>query len=364
MTKLQPERGFSAVPVFVLTMQIAFIYLWVMKKIIVLGVLLSIFISGCQLFKKDPQEAVTEGISKFVEVKKMKTELTVKGTIVAPAGETPSKVQFSFESIGSSDVSDEKTPQLDLAIKISAAMDGKEAVGEAQVRTLNDKVFFNVSKISVGGEAGKNINEQLSSVLKRWWFFPLGENNPFGKLSKEQKELQEKLKGTTFFVNAKEEGSENVHGIDATKYRVDLDKEVLKNFLLDVGRSSGNQISPDEEAAIASSLKDIEFSGALWVGTDGAVHRIAGTVSVQPGQGPSSSFDVDYAGWDYGLDFEVAEPDPASEFNPFMLLPIASLFGNLDAPEEALDSSEAPPQGEEESPAISDKPLGVEQLKK
>lgn len=297
-----------------------------MKKIIAALLLFSVLISGCSLFKKSPQEAVNNGAEKLAEVKKMSSKLLMSGTVVAPTGEKPSKVTFSLDMAVKSNLSDEKAPKSDMKLVLNVSADEFGGSGEVLVRAVDKKLFFNLASINIPGETGEALKTQFSSYLNTWWFVPLGEGNPIGKLTDEQKELQEKFKSAKFFVNAQEDGEEEVVGIPSNRYRVDLDKEALKNFILDIARVSGNQVSPEEEGFIADSLKDVIFSGAVWIGNDSALHRIRGNIAVQPKQGPATSLDVDYSAWDFGKDVEIAAPEGAQEFSPFMLFP---LYGML-----------------------------------
>jgi hypothetical protein len=327
-----------------------------MKKIVSAILLLTVLISGCNLFKKNPQKAVDAGVSKFAEVKKMSSLLAVKGTIQAPPGEKPSKIVFTVEVSVKMDTTDKDLPKLDTVMKIRGEADDQKASGQLEFRTVDKKIYIRVGNVEISGEAGKTLNTQLVSVLNAWWAIPLGEKNPIGKLSKEQQELQELFKSTKFFINAMEDGEEELQGMKSTRYRVDLDKEALKKFIFDFARSTGNQIPPEEELALGDSLKDIEFSGAVWIGNDGYLHRVRGTIASQPAQGPSSSFDIDYSSWDYGKDVEVSAPEGVKDFSPLLLQLLLGAFGGLNQ-----DAGGLPPGGLPPGTPI-DNPLGAAQV--
>lgn len=322
-----------------------------MKKILTSFLLLTVLISGCNLFKKSPQEAVNKGMKRLAEVKKMSSKLVLSGTVQAPAGELPAKVIFFLDATGKNDMSDSKSPKFDMKLNLNVGADALSGSGEVLLRSVDKKIYVNLANLNFPGETGETFRTQLGSLLNTWWFIPLGDENPIGKLSKEQKELQEKFKETKFFVNAKEDGKEEIVGIASTRYRVDIDKEALKNFILEIARISGNQPTPEEEQAIADSLKDVEFSGAVWVGNDKALHRVRGTITAQPKQGPSTSLEVDYSVWDFGKDVAVAAPEGAQEFNPLMLLPVLGAFGSLGS--SPVEAPAAP----------IDQPLGAGQVK-
>lgn len=320
-----------------------------MKKIISALLLLSLLASGCNLFKKSPQEVVDRGMERFAEVKKMSSKLVLSGTVQPPAGELSSKIIFALDANGKNDMSNHKSPKFDMKLSLTAGSDALSGSGEVLLRSADKKIYVNLANLNFPGESGEALKTQLGSLLNTWWFIPLGDENPIGKLTEEQKALKEKFKETKFFVNAQEDGAEEVAGMESTRYRVDIDKEAFKNFVLEVARISGNQPTPEEEQAIADSLKDVEFSGAVWVGDDKTLHRVRGTIAVQPKQGPSTSLEIDYSVWDFGKDVEVSAPEGAQEFNPLMLLPVLGAFGSLGG-----TSAEALP---------IDQPLGAEQAR-
>lgn len=301
-----------------------------MKKLIVALLIPLIFISGCSLFKKDPQKAVAEGIAKFADVKKMSSLLKLDGTLVAPPGEKPANIKFSLQMNGKSDATDEKSPKIDMAVKLTSSFDDKNGSGELSLKAADQKLFVKIGNLNISGEAGEVLKTQLASFLDAWWSMPVNEQTSVGKLSSEQAKIQDLLKTANFFKNPVEEGAEDVQGVKTTKYRVEIDKDVLKKFIVDLARVTENQITPEEEIAIGDSLQEVEFSGALWIGDDDYLHKVRGTIAVQPKEGPASSFEIDYSGWDYGKDVEVVQPEGSKEFNQMMLLPLFSAFMSMD----------------------------------
>lgn len=335
-----------------------------MKKIIAasaLAVLLIISASGCSWFKKDPQKAVNEGVLKFTEVEKMQSKLVMTGAVQAPEGEVPQRMQFSVEASGQSDTSGEQ-PKIDMAIKGSLNVDGNAGSGELAFKVVDKKAFVNLAKLEFPGEANKTIAEQLGSVLGVWWEMPMGEQNPLGKYAEEQEKIREKLKTLQLFANAVEDAKEEVQGVPAVRYRVDLNKEAVKEFLLDLAVSAGNELTPEEEIAIGESLNDVEFSGAVWIGDDDIMHRIHATFTAQPVQGPSTSFEIDYTAWAYDEDVTIDAPADAREFNPLMLLPMIGAFGSIGQDAGSAGASagaDLPIAAEGEA---IDQPLGAAQV--
>ena len=323
-----------------------------MKRFIALLTLFVVLISGCSFFKKDPQKAVQEGVLSFSDVKKLNSKMTISGTIQAPQGEKPSKVRFTLVASGTSDMSDAQSPKVDMKFELSASLDDQGGSGVILFRTIDKKMFINLQKLEIPGEAGASLSKQLASVFNTWWSLPQGEKAPFEKLADQQKDLKEKLKANTLFVNPVESGEEEVFGVQSVKYRTELSKDSLKKIIVDLARITGNQFNAEEEAALIDSLNDVEFSGAVWIGDDDLLHRLAGTISVQPKQGPSSSFDVDYSAGDFGKNVEIAAPESSKEFNPLVMLPLIGAFGSLNQTAPAGGSSTGP----------IDSPLGAEQV--
>ena len=303
-----------------------------MRKIIASLVVLSLAISvaGCNLFAKDPQQAVDDGMTNLAGVKKMNSSLVMSGTMKGLPGEKPQLVQFSVTAAGKTDTSQETSPIIDLTMSINATMDGQKMAGDVALRVVDKKIFAKVVKLEMPGAQGKAITDQLGSVLTTWWSLPIGEESSFSDFSKKQKEFQDVLKSAKFFTNAKEEGKETVQGVATVRYRVDLNKDAVKKFILDTIRISENQLTPEDENAIGEQLKDVEASGAVWVGDDDYILRVKGTITVQPKVGPSTSFEIDFTAGDYGKDIAVASPEGAQKFNPIMMIPLLGALSSIE----------------------------------
>lgn len=314
-----------------------------MKKIIVsLGIvavlflgykassgLVAVLFSDSGWFSKDPQKAVNEGVAKFAEVNKMNSELNLSGTVNAPEGEKPAKTQFKLNASGRTDGSNDKQFKADVKFALDTNTDGSTMLGEFLFRTLDKKMYLNLSKFDVSDVDGASLKNELTEVLNKWWSLPVSEEGSISKITDEQKQLKDALKVANIFTRATKDVKEDVHGVPSTKYRVEVDKEGLKKFVMELARVSGNQLAPEEEVAIADGLKEVEFSGAVWIGDDDDVlHRIKGTITSQPKKGPSSSFEVDYSGWDYGKDVVITVPEDVKDFNPLMLLPFLGAVGS------------------------------------
>ncbi len=319
-----------------------------MKKLIVSLVLVIFVLSACTWFKTDPKKAVNEGLINFADVKTMTSSLIVKGVTKALPGEKPEKIGFTLNITGQSDNSDKKSAKTDSIWKVDMSIDDQNGLAELAVKTLDKKIFLNVNKFEVGGEAGNALKTQLAPMLNNWWVIPMGEDNILGKFAEEQSKLKEIFSQTQFFANATEDGEEEVNGIKAAKYRVEIDKQALKKFFLEFASVADNKLTPEEEVAMDESLKEVDFSGVVWVGDDDIIHKVKGTVTSQPKQGPVSSFEVDYTAWDFDKDISIAAPDGAKDFNPLMLLPLIGAFGAQD---QAAEN------------ALEDKPLGSAQVK-
>lgn len=329
-----------------------------MRKLLALLTLSVFLFSSCSLFKQDPQEAVNEGVKKLAEIKQSRSRTLIKGTIQAPTGEAPQKVQFNLTVDGYADSSSIESPIFDLAVKADVSIDEKKGSAELQFRGLEKKIFVKLNALSIPGEQNESVKAQLQQLSSQWWEIPLNET-PFASISKQQKDIHEKFKTLSFFVNAQEEGPDAIEGVDATRYRVDVNKEAIKELILSIARMEGNVLSPEEEKAIGESLNDLEFSGALSVGDDDIAHRIKGTLSMQPDQGAMSVFDIDYSGWDFGEKQTVELPEGAKEFNPLVFLPLIGALSAAQGDAEVNNELPVPPDsvpvGEPTAPILPKK---------
>ncbi len=323
-----------------------------MRKFLALLILSLFVFSGCSLFKKDPQAAVNEGIKKFAAQTQSMSRTSIKGTLSAPAGEAVSSLVFNMDLSGFADTSDKENPTFDMTLKGEATVDGKKGSVEVQFRGLEKKLYVKLNDLSIPGDQNEAVKAQLTQLASQWWEIPLNET-PLGEINKQQQGIQEKLKTLVFFQNATEDGVDSIEGSDAVKYRVEINKDAIKELILAVATSEGNVLSPEEESAITDSLKDVEFSGAVSVGDTDIAQRIKGTLSVQPADGTASVFDIDYSGWNFGDKVEVTVPEGTKPFNALDFLP---LIGALSAatPEASLttpsDAASATPVATPKAP--------------
>lgn len=286
-----------------------------------------IILSGCALFKRDPQKAVQEGMANFADVEKLNSDLILSGIIRAPAGEKPEQVKFSVKLAGTSDYSKDSAPKLDTTLKFSAEADGKGISGEASLRLSEKKAFFNVTNLNLPNGAAK---EELKAIFNSWWSVPLEESNPFGKFGEQQKKVLELFKTTQFFTNAAEDGEEKVQDEDSTRFRVDLNKDALKQFILEAMKLTESSLTPEQELSLTDSLKNLEFSGAVWIGDDDVLHRVKGTLASHPTDGSATSIDLDYSAGNFGKKVLIATPEGAKEFNPLAFVSVLGAFGGFD----------------------------------
>lgn len=329
-----------------------------MKKLIVSLVLVIFVLSACTWFKTDPKKAVNEGLVNFAEVKTMTSSLAVKGVTKALPGEKPEKVGFTLNITGQSDNSDKQSAKTDSIWKVDLSIDDQKGAAELAVKMLDKKIFLNVSKFEIGGETGEALKTQLAPMLNNWWTIPVSDENILGKFTEEQSKLKEIITQTQFFANATEDGEEEINGMKTIKYRVEIDKQALKKFFLEFASVADNKLTPEEEVAMDESLKEVDFSGVVWIGDDDIIHKVKGTITSQPKQGPVSSFEVDYTAWDFDKDISIVTPDGAKDFNPLMLLPLIGAFGAQD---QAAGDANAVQGGTQ---SVDDKPLGSAQVKK
>lgn len=309
----------------------------------------TLLISGCSLFQKDPQKVVNEGVQEFAMVKKMHSSMTLSGTISAPPGEKPEKIRFTLTVNGTSDVSDSSSPLVDSLLKLDVTFDDKKASGELAFRVIEKKIFAKLANLALPGDAGS----ALGSVVNTWWMMPDTSGTPFGQFSDQQKQIQELLKTTNFFTNPAEDSEEELDGVQTTKYRVELNKEAVKKFISETARLADAKITPEDEMAIGDGLKDLEVSGAVWIGEDDVLHRVKGTITIAPVEGSLSSFDIDYRAWGYGEDIAVAAPENSQEFNPLILLPLIGALSGLEEGAPVAPAGEGTP---------IDQPLGASQV--
>ncbi|MBP9718595.1 hypothetical protein KBD59_04865 [Candidatus Gracilibacteria bacterium] len=318
-----------------------------MKRFGAVVMTLMLVLSACSFSKKDPAVAVQEGFVKMLENHEASTAATVSGTVAGPAGEVPSKMNFSMNLTGSSDSTDLAKTKFDQTIKIEVAADDLKGGGTLYLRSDGTDIFAKISDLSVPGEKGVAAVAQLEPLMNKWWKIPADVSSQLKQTEEEQKKLTEKLKTLTPFTNVVEDGEEDVHGDSSTRYRVDINKDAIKEFILEAARVGGNVMDTETVSAIEDGLKDVQFSGAVSVNNDGYMNRIKGTITIQPTDGTSGSFDFDMTSWNIGDKVEISAPEGAADFNPLMMFSILGALGStggLDGtPATTTDDKELTP---------------------
>lgn len=324
-----------------------------MKKKIFIGLFsLLLILSACQK-EPDPETSVRESIALMAESNQYHFEISFTGKGQDPSGEV---VDFSAEAKGSGNTEDREHPEgdADLILGITSK-DGAMKIG-VSLRFLPGYFYAKLNELTLPGEGLPK--ETTDQFLNAWWEIPIPEeNSPFKAAPKEQEEIIAKLKTISLFQNISKVSEEEVKGELAYKYRADLNPEALISFMEEATKISNpeKQVTEEEKNALLDALKDVDFSGNLWVSkADGTLRKVSGTLRAAPKEGGNISLDFDAEFWDFGKKVAYEKPEGATPFNPALLLGLLGSVPGLGAP---ATPEPVPVDGD----IPIDQPLGAEQ---
>lgn len=324
-----------------------------MNKKILIGLFSIVLIfSACQK-EPDPETSLRESIAKMAESNQYHFEISFIGKGQDPNGEM---VDFSAEVKGSGNTEDKEHPEGDADLTLGiTSKDGAMKIG-VSLRFLPGYFYAKLNELMLPGEGLPQ--ETTDQFLNTWWEIPIPEeNSPFKAAPKEQEEIIAKLKTVSLFQNISKVSEEEVQGELSYKYRADLNPEALVSFLEEATKISNpeKQVTEEEKNALLDALKDVDFSGNLWVSkSDGTLRKVSGTLRSAPKEGGNISLDFEASFWDFGKKVAYEKPEGATPFNPALLL---GLFGSLPGLGGAPALEPVPVDGN----IPIDNPLGAEQ---
>lgn len=313
-------------------------------KFIAVGFLTSLFIfSGCSWLSGEDKEAanaVREAVNNLAKVEAAIYQFDVKGDFLekladkedAEEAAEQEKINVNLKFFGSYNVSDIKSPQFLLGLTFNLTPNDKATLtpqsGSAEIRLTNNVLYFVLQNITdFDGELPKAMVEQY---IGKWWSMAIPEEiqgeiaffEDEVNLTPEQKKLKQLFEETMFYKNVKYLGDEKLDAIDVAKYSAELDTEAVIDYIKEVSKVTGRDISEQDMDDIVEQSKNIKLSGELYVGKqDKTLRQFVGTLNagdfIDEG---SLDLEVSYHITNLNGFIKVDVPEGAQEFNPLALL--------------------------------------------
>lgn len=315
-------------------------------KFIAVGFLTSLFVfSGCSWLggeDKEAANAVKEAVNNLSEVKSANYEFNVKGDFLERTGDATvgdeaaeqEKISLDLKFNGNYDVKDIKSAKFLLGLNFDLTPDGSASLsaqsGSAEIRLVGDVLYFALNKLTdFDGELPKAM---IEPYLGKWWSIAIPEEikseivllQDETNLTPEQKQLKELFENTMFYKNVKYIGDEKLDGIDVAKYSAELDTEAAVDYIKEVAKASGREISEQDMDEIVEQSGNIKLSGELYVGKqDKTLRKFIGTLNAtefEAADGGSLDLEISYYISNLNGEVKVDVPEGAQEFNPLALL--------------------------------------------
>ncbi len=303
-------------------------------------VMLVLFIStfsGCSLFNKgepteDASKVVKEAFKNLYSVKSNTFDVSLKGNITGG----PDTMDYDISLTGSEDMADPKKPKFTMAIDGTGSFTGYEnQAAKAEIRMDESNLYFVLNEIS---DFGGNLPAELVAPYVGKWYkmaIPEGtfDNYPVlfsddQNLTEEEKKLKELLENTSFFKEIEYTGTEG----NLLMYKASLDKDAVKNFMVEAAKIEGTTVSEAEEKDLEDGLKMMELNVTLGVDKEkNVLTKMKGVLDFNAeadGTG-SMEFEASIGNIDEPVTIEV--PSDTTDFDPVQLFGAALMMGGAGA---------------------------------
>jgi len=296
---------------------------------ILAGLLVLFAFSGCSLFggqdfDKPAEEVVQQALANFYyTTDSAKFDLSVKGDMDAGG-----KYTLDVNATGSADFKDATKPLMDVVLKGTGSMEGgTNQEFEVQMKTDPQTLFFYIKKLS--DFDGALPGEMTEPYKNKWWKMtvPPGtvdttalDSRKETNMTEEEKKMKELLMSSKFFKDVKAAGTDSIMGESCTKFDMTLDKEALKNFMVESQKLQGMTPSEEDISAIAKELEVVDLKASVWVAKSNMTARaLKGTFTVNDVEA-KLNLDLDLKFGDLNKAVTVTPEASAEEFDPAMLM--------------------------------------------
>ncbi len=272
-------------------------------------------------------EVVQKGISSlYYDVNSAAYEFEISGDVMDIDEYTPN-VAFDLSMNGEVDNTNPKAPNFSINMAVNGSLDDGESQSLSAEMIANAKnIYFVLHDIS--DFEGDVPAEMVAQFLGKWYFMPIPEDSldTFdikSEMTPEQEEMKKLFTETNFFKDIKYVGTADVLGTDTHEFSAVLDKDAVKNFLIEVAELDPDVDEPTEAdlADLDAFLATFDMNADLFIGQgDGILRSIAGDIAINPVEGGSVvlNFVLDMGNLNEVVTIDA--PADAMEFDPMMLL--------------------------------------------
>ncbi len=316
-------------------------------RALVLPLIALVFATGCGVGASNPgNEVLQQGLTNlYYDTTSAKFDLSVNADIVAPEGQTPAKVTFEATLSGDMDNTNPSEPKFNMVLKGGGKADeeAQEKVS-AEMKSDSKLLYFVVNEITSFG--GALPEEQVKDFLGKWYKMEIPAET-FASLDKksemteEEKKIKELAEKTNFMKDIKFEGTKKIMGEECYVYSAFLDKEAVKNFMVEVAKiEDGVEPSESEIADLETQLEMFGIEGKFYVGVEDKVLRGAEGSFVATPEGGKITVDFKLSMGDLNKAVNVEAPASAELFDPMMLMGGAAMMDPSTVDYSSLEGME------------------------
>jgi hypothetical protein len=175
---------------------------------------------------------------------------------------------------GEYDFNDLQKSQFSLLIEIIAALNNSNDENlNAEIIILDNNIYFAVHDLS--DFEGQLPIAMFESLLSKWWFMPIPEENLTAlelytnaedpELTAEEQKVEDLLSDSFMFKNVEYRGGEKVEGEKAYYYTAELDKAAVKDSILESAEIMGEFVLDADLEQVDDFLKSVEAKVGLWI---------------------------------------------------------------------------------------------------
>lgn len=310
-----------------------------MKKLLALFTLAAVvsFSGGCSLFQKAPEkpaeEIVKESVSNLFKVTSASYELSMDGTLVGAPGQAPANMKFDGKVSGVFDEKESKKPQFTMKAAGNLTVDKNDSQAvDVELRLNKTDLYVMLTKLpDLGDTLPKDV---VAMFVGKWWRIavPEGTFDQMGGLSlggedeasmtPEQKAAKELLDKTAFFKDLKFAENDTVDGVSCYRYSGALDKDSLKNFLVEAAKIQKSEVTEADLQNFDAFMKATTAPVDMWIDPAGmTLKKINAKLNVAPENAGSFVLNISFKVGDLNEEVVIDVPENATLFDP------AAMFG-------------------------------------
>jgi len=169
----------------------------------------------------------------------------------------------------------------------------------------------------------------------QWVLLPAGmdmemEDESESLSPKQVKALEKAFGDFSLFSEADDVGSEEMHGVKVSKYKVVFDKNGILDFVQEVSEILDEEFTAEGREELAEKIDELNAGEThLWIGDkDGLLHKIESKPRLTDESGEEQNVKLELELYDFGESVEVEAPTGAQSFEELMGSMMGSMFGD------------------------------------